>query len=401
MRVVVVSESFLPTLNGVTTSVCKVLDHLRLRGHEAIVIVPAAGAPKEYAGFPVIGLPAFAYRQFPVGLPNPQVHKIIADFAPDVVHAASPFLLGAQAIAASKRLGIPSVAIFQTDVAGYARRNHLGAATKFAWRVIRWIHNDASLTLVPSTSSMADLRRAGIARLARWGRGVDLAGYHPRNRLAPAALRLRRRLAPSGEIVVGYVGRVAPEKQLERMRALRGIDGIRIAIVGGGPSMASVKRALRGMPVSYLGELRGEKLAAAYASFDMFVHTGTEETFGQTLQEAHSSGLPVIAPRSGGPRDLVEHGGNGFLFEPNNDAQLRAAVEILVGDPVLRLRMGEAGRRTVLGRSWENICDELLGHYDVVVDQRAVEVAAELVEAELLTDSLRERVASASPAKRL
>ena len=189
MRVAVVSESFLPTINGVTTSVRQVLDHLQRGGHEAIVIVPSAGAPASYAGFPVFEVPALAYRQFPVGLPNAQVQRLIGDFRPDVIHAASPFLLGAQAIAAGGRLGIPSVAIFQTDVAGYARRNHLGAATKFAWRVVRWIHDGADITLVPSSSSMADLERAGVGRLARWGRGVDLVGYHPRNRNTIAARR--------------------------------------------------------------------------------------------------------------------------------------------------------------------------------------------------------------------
>src|SRR4051812_540686 len=119
MRVAIVSESFLPTVNGVTNSVRKVLEHLRDRGHEAIVIVPAAGAPASYAGFRVHEVPAFAYRQFPVGLPSPAVARVIAEFAPDVLHAASPFLLGAQAIAATGRAGIPSVAIFQTDVSGY------------------------------------------------------------------------------------------------------------------------------------------------------------------------------------------------------------------------------------------------------------------------------------------
>ena len=127
MRVAVVSESFLPTVSGVTTSVCKVLEHLQRTGHEAIVIAPA-GAPAEYAGFPVFSVPAVSYRQFPVGMPSPHVQRLLADFGPDVVHAASPFLLGAQGIASANRLDIPSVAIFQTDVAGYARRNRLALA---------------------------------------------------------------------------------------------------------------------------------------------------------------------------------------------------------------------------------------------------------------------------------
>ncbi|HEY0258873.1 MAG TPA: glycosyltransferase family 1 protein [Lacisediminihabitans sp.] len=379
MRVAVVSESFLPTLNGVTTSVCRVLEHLRDRGHEAMVISPSAGAPKHFAGFPIHEVPAFAYRQFPVGLPSPQVQRLLDEFSPDVVHAASPFLLGAQAIAAAGRRDVASVAVFQTDVAGYARRNGLGAATRLAWRLVRWVHDGADLTLAPSTASMSDLADAGIERVRRWGRGVDLETYHPRNRLGASTLSLRQRVAAGGEVVVGYVGRIAPEKQLERLAALRGLPGIRIVIVGGGPSMPSVKRALRGMPVTFFGTLTGGELAAAYASFDLFVHPGTEETFGQTIQEAHASGIPVVAPRAGGPIDLVRVGENGYLFEPDDNASLRTFVEVLVRDGQLRLRMGEAGRRAVLGRSWDSICGELVGHYRSAIASRRDLVAAKPV----------------------
>lgn len=368
MRVAVVSESFLPTVSGVTTSVCKVLDELRRQGHDALVIAPA-GAPASYAGFPVHPVPAVSYRQFPVGLPGPRVLRLLADFEPDVLHAASPFLLGAQCIAAARRLGVPSVAVFQTDVAGYAHRNHLGQATRLAWRFVRWVHEGADLTLVPSSASMAALRRIGVPRLDRWARGVDLAGYHPNHRRHPQAIALRERLAPAGEVVIGYVGRIAPEKQVERFRALRGLTGISIALVGDGPSTPLVARALAGLPVTWLGRLAGEELAHAYAAFDVFLHAGTEETFGQTLQEAHAAGLPVVAPRAGGPIDLVQHGTDGFLFHPDDDADLRRHVAALVADEPLRLRMGEAGRRAVLGRSWENVCGELFGHYQTVIDE--------------------------------
>ncbi|MEV8254549.1 glycosyltransferase family 1 protein [Rhodoglobus sp. NPDC076762] len=364
MRVVVVSESFLPTVNGVTNSVLKVLDYLSSEGHQAMVICPSAGAPKSYAGFRIHAVPALAYRQFPVGLPNPQVHKLIADFRPDVVHAAAPFLLGAQAISSANRLGIPTVAIFQTDVAGYARRHHLGQATKLAWRIVRWIHDGAQLTLAPSSTAMADLQAIGLTKLERWGRGVDLAMYHPAKKLSPATARLRKRLAPRCEVVVGYVGRIAPEKQVERLRALRGLTGVRVAIVGDGSSVPLVKKELAGIPVTWLGKLGGEELATAYAAFDVFAHTGTEETFGQTLQEAHAAGLPVVAPRAGGPIDLITHGTNGFLFEPDNEDELRAYIEALCLDPALRARMGEAGRRTVLNKSWSGICAELVAHYN-------------------------------------
>lgn len=373
MRVAIVSESFLPTLNGVTTSVRQVLHHLAANGHEAMVICPAAGSPESYSGFAVHEVPSVAYRQFNMGLPSPQVSALLADFAPDVLHAASPFLLGGKTMAAARRLGIPTVAIFQTDVAGYARRNHLGAAAALVWRLVKKVHDYADVTLAPSTASISDLAAAGIPNVYRWGRGVDLEAYHPRNRDSAGSRSLRARLAPNGETVVGYVGRVAPEKQLHRLAALRGLDGIRIAIVGDGPSMAPLRKLLDGMPVSYLGTLSGLALSEAYGAFDLFLTPGTEETFGQTIQEAHASGLAVVAPRTGGPIDLVDVGVDGYLYEPGDDFGLRELTRKLATDEPLRIRMGEAGRRGVLGRSWNAVCSELVAHYERAIAARAGE----------------------------
>lgn len=372
MRVAVVSESFLPTVNGVTTSVVRLLEHLAERGHEAIVIVPAAGAPRSYAGFPVHEVPALAYRQFPVGLPTSQVSALLARFAPDVVHVAAPFLLGAQAIAAANRLGVPSVAIYQTDIPRYAQRNRLAAATPFAWRLVRWIHDGADLTLAPSTAALADLRDAGVARLERWGRGVDVERYHPSRRATESVRSLRASLAPGGEVLLGYVGRIAPEKSLARLDELRGMPGIRLVLVGDGPDVPALTRHLEGMPVEFLGTRHGDDLADAYAALDVFVHTGTEETFGQTIQEAQASGTPVVAPAVGGPLDLVDSGVDGVLYDPSRPGSLRRAVEGLADSPSARARIGEAGRRRVRTRSWSGICDELLGHYTRVIAARSL-----------------------------
>jgi len=372
MRVAVVSESFLPTVNGVTTSVLRVLEHLQARGHDTIVIAPAAGAPSEYAGARVVKVPTLSYREFPVGLPTPIVSRTLADFAPDVVHAASPFLLGAHAIGASWRLAIPTVAVFQTDVAGYAQRNRLSSATSFAWRVVNLVHDKADLTLAPSSSALGDLAAAGVQRLERWGRGVDLDGYHPLLRHDPETLALKRRLAPNDELIVGYVGRLAPEKQVERFAALRGVPGIRIVIVGDGPSSSSVRTALRGMPVEYLGALHGRELGLAYAAFDVFAHTGCDETLGQTIQEAQASGLPVIAPRAGGPIDLIDRGRTGLLTDPDDARSLRGAVGELTADAALRARLGEAGRRAVLGRTWEVVGDQLIAYYERVIEEARI-----------------------------
>lgn len=383
MRVAIVTESFLPTISGVTTSVLRILDHLALRGHDALVIAPQGKGPSEYRGFPVHRMPAVAYRQFPVGIPSPAMQRVIAEFAPDVVHAASPFLLGAQAITVAERLGLPSVAVFQTDVARYALRGGLGtAAAALAWKMIRRIHAAAGLTLVPSEATLTDLERAGVERLAKWGRGVDSVRYHPNNRDDPATRLLHARLARSASddvdrVVVGYVGRLAAEKEVSRLAALKTVRGMQLVVIGDGPDRKMLGRRLRALDPVFLGALHGPDLARAYAALDVFVHPGTTETFGQTLQEAHASGLPVVAPDAGGPVDLVRPGVDGFLFDPHDDRTLRRAVSLLVADPGLRARFGESGRRAVLDRTWENLGDQLLGHYDSVIrDRRVAEIAA-------------------------
>lgn len=375
MRVAVVTESFLPTVNGVTTSVLRVLDHLALRGHDALVVAPAGRGPDRYAGFPVHRVPAARYRQFPVGLPGPSVQAALAAFRPDVVHVASPFVLGAGALAAAGRLGVPSVAVFQTDVARYAARNGLGITEGLVWRLLRRIHEGADLTLAPSTATARDLAAAGIPRVARWGRGVDAARYHPNLRTDERVTAFRARVAPAGEVVVGYVGRLAPEKEVHRLTALARVPGVRLVVVGGGPAEAALRRRLRPLDPVFTGPLHGDDLARAYASLDVFVHTGTTETFGQTVQEAHAAGLPVVAPAAGGPLDLVRHGTDGLLFDPRHDHSLRRCVRELVRDPEARARLGEAGRRAVVGRTWERVGDELLAHLASVVPATATRAA--------------------------
>jgi phosphatidylinositol alpha 1,6-mannosyltransferase len=136
-------------------------------------------------------------------------------------------------------------------------------------------------------------------------------------------------------------------------------------LVGAGPAEAAIRRAVPS--ALFLGQRGGEELARIYASFDVFVHAGPHDTFGQTLQEAAASGLPVIAPAAGGPLDLVRDGVTGFLVAPNDAEALAGAVATLAADPALRAAQGAAGRKLVLGRTWPMMCDELIGHYNAVL----------------------------------
>jgi phosphatidylinositol alpha 1,6-mannosyltransferase len=297
---------------------------------------------------------------------------------------ASPFVLGARALHWADRAGTPAVAIYQTDVPSYLAQHapgRLGAgASNAAWRWIRRMHRHADLTLAPSTATIDELRGHGIPRVDLWRRGVDSALFTPEWRDEPRAQELRRALAPGGEIVLGYVGRLAPEKELHRLVEVATIPGTRLVIVGDGPVRpeigALLTEAVAEMPGRpnrqplFLGQRSGDDLARAYAAFDVFVHTGTRETFGQTLQEASASGVPVVAPARGGPLDLVEPSRTGMLFDPDRPGDLRAMVEGLCADPALRARMGQAGRARVVARSWATLTDELTAHYERAVAVR-------------------------------
>jgi len=372
VRIAYVTESFPPDVNGVASTAMRVAEQLVRRGHQPLIIAPAAARrmPGLRTDFPVTRVPAVALPLYPglrVGLPGPQVLAAITGHRADIVHLAGPVMLGAGGCAAGRRLGLPLVAVYATDMAAYARAYHLGrAGESYCWRRLRRIHNGADRTLAPSEATAAALRARGFQRVHVWGRGVDAARFDPSRRSA----RLRGELAPDGEVIVGYVGRLAAEKRLDLLSGVDALPGVRLVIVGAGPAEAAARRALPG--ALFLGQRQGDELARVYASLDVFVHSGPHETFGNTLQEAAASGLPVVAPAAGGPLDLVRDGVTGALVPPGDAAALAAAVSAIAASPGLRAAQGQAGRLAVLDRTWPARCDELIGHYQRVLGTQAV-----------------------------
>jgi phosphatidylinositol alpha 1,6-mannosyltransferase len=371
VRVAIVAESFLPHVNGVSNSVVRILEHLRRTGHEALIVAPDAppgqpSADRIYDGVRVHRAPSRMFPKItslPLGVPLPRMLRVLRGFEPDVVHLASPALLGYGGVQAARRLGVPTVAVFQTDVAGFAAAYGIGRLSRAAWAWTRHLHSLADRTLAPSTSAMEDLAAHGIPRVYRWARGVDLTNFVPSARDEA----LRRRWSPDGKPIVGFVGRLAPEKHVERLAVLTRNDAIQLVIVGDGIDRAKLQSM---MPTAiFTGALYGDDLVASYASMDIFVHPGEHETFCQTVQEALASGLPVIAPDFGGPRDLVTPCRTGLLLPVDEfEARLPTAVAHLVDE---RPRYTVAARRSVLHRSWPAICDELLGHYEAVLSPSA------------------------------
>ena len=394
VRVAIVTESFLPSVNGVTNSVLRILEYARRHGHDCLVVAPSGNvgllqgaadavrahplisgmAPffagvdgqvlqsEHHLGFPVhrvtsVRVPVVS--SLPVGAPSPSVYNALRDFGPDVVHLASPFVLGAAGAAAARALDVPTVAVYQTDVAGFAGSYGVGVMADAAWAWTRALHVSCDRTLAPSTAAMDDLAAHGIPRLYRWGRGVDTARFTPARR----SEALHQLWSPEGRPVVGFVGRLAPEKHVERLKALAdrsSPDGdLQLVVVGDGPDRPALHAA---MPHAiFTGELHGDQLGQAYATLDVFCHAGEFETFCQSIQEAQASGVPVVGPDRGGPRDLVQAGVNGYLLDPRTyAAQVSDTVDRVLAD---HDRLAAGALETVTGRTWEAICGQLFDHY--------------------------------------
>jgi phosphatidylinositol alpha 1,6-mannosyltransferase len=370
VRIAYVTESFPPDINGVAHTALRVAEHLVNRGHEPLIIAPepASGQPRpdRVLGYPVVRVPSFALPVYPglrVGMPGPHVRAAVAAHHADLVHLAGPFVLGASGGAAARRLRLPTVAVYATDMAAYARAYHTGLPGQAAcWQWLRRIHNSINRNLAPSSAAAEDLRRHGVERVWIWGRGVDTSRFDPAKR----STALRAQFAPHGEVVAGYVGRLAAEKRIDLLAGVAALPGVRLVIVGSGPAEEAARRAVPG--ALFLGPRYGEQLATVYASLDVFVHAGPYETFGNTLQEAAASALPVVAPAAGGPIDLVGNGVTGFLVAPCDASAIAAAVARLAGDPALRASQGQAARPRMLGRTWPALGDELIGHYQAVLE---------------------------------
>jgi len=361
LRVAVVAETFLPAVNGVVNSVLRVVDHLAVRGHDPVVVAPSGasyesrcGAHVEVVTVPAMRLPR--YRQLSLARPTGDLTGVLRRLAPDVVHLASPAVLGLAAARAARTLGVPSVAVFQTDLAAYAQRYRLPGGAAAAWHFLRTVHGSADLTLAPSSATAAVLARQGIGPVALWPRGVDLDQFAPCHRDAA----LHAELAPGGELLVGVVARLAVEKRLELLAAVSELPGVRLVVVGDGPQRRVLTRA---MPrARFLGRLGGAELGAVVASLDLFVHPGADETFCQAVQEALAAGVPAVVAASGGPLDLVRHRENGWLWAGDDPHVLAATVAGLRDDRAALRAAADRARPSVEGRTWGRVGDELISH---------------------------------------
>jgi glycosyltransferase involved in cell wall biosynthesis len=366
VKVAIFTETFLPKLDGVVTILCQVLERLNEKGHQVLLFGPPGG-PAEYAGAEIVGVggPRFPlYPDIRINIPRRFIWEKISAFQPDLVHIVSPFFLGPFGLSYGRRLNAPIVASFHTHVPNYVRYYGGAFIEPAIWSYLRGIHNAAHLNLCPSTETLKDLRSHGFERVRWWRRGIDTTRFTP----GPRSEALRARLTDGNpdDLLVLYVGRHSPEKRLDLIRdPLFSAPGVRLAMVGGGPSHEQLRRHFRGTPTTFPGFLKGQELVDAYRAADVFLFPSTTETFGLVALEAMACGVPVIAANTGGVLDIIKDGENGLLFNPERPEEIGALVGRLRQEPGLRERLAQDGLSHARGRSWQATMDQLIDYYRV------------------------------------
>ena len=370
MRVAIVTESFLPQINGVTNSVLRVAEFLKLRGDEAMIIAPESdGIPSNYAGFRIKTVRSIPVEKIlpvglPMGLPSRKLEALLDGFNPDVIHLASPMVLGGYAARIASKLKIPTVSIYQTDMAGFASHYKMNIAGASLRKLTSAVHSATSRTLAPSTWAISELADNGVENLHLWRRGVNSQLFHPMKR--DEKLRESWRDYRETKYIVGFVGRLANEKRIYDLKVLDQNPLIQLVITGDGPAREKLEETLPN--AIFTGFKSSEDLAKTYASFDLFVHTGPNETFCQAVQESLASGVPAVVPATGGPRDLVSHGITGYVINTHRPDELEAAVYHFFREADQNL-MAMQARVSVEGRTWDEINAQLISHYKAVINE--------------------------------
>lgn len=380
MRIAIITENFLPKLDGVTRTLARLLEHVQATGHQALLLGPESGM-EQYAGAEIIGtagLPLPFYPELKFNFFRPLFIRRLYEFQPDIVHIVDPVVLGATGLAAARLLNKPLVSSYHTNLAAYCSHFGFSFLTQPMWHYNRFIHNQCELTFCPSPSTAQMLRQQGFEHLRLWPRGVDTTLFRPEQR--DAELRtswLQGRDQPEQKAILLYVGRVSWEKNLQLLiQTYRQMDHTRchLVIVGHGPAHDEIRQELQDLPVTFTGYLQGEELARAYATADIFAFPSYTETFGQVVLEAMASGLPVVGLRAEGVRDLVQHASTGLLLEAEalsadeRIATYRDHLQRLVQQEAVRLEMGEAAHQQANRYSWYESMECVIRGYEEVIE---------------------------------
>ncbi len=370
LRVALVTETYLPEVNGVAATVARLVEGLRGRGHTLQLVRPrqdAADTANEQNGFAEVlmrGLPIPRYPQLKMGLPSKRaLLQLWATRQPDVVHIATEGPLGWSALQAAVQLRLPVVSDFRTNFHAYTQHYGLAWLRSPVMAYLRKFHNRTQCTMVPTPRLRQELQACGFMGVKVVARGVDTQQFDPAHR--SAALRADWGVTPHTPVVL-CVGRLAAEKNLGTLLAafdvMRRVNpAVRLVLVGDGPERAALQA--RCPDAIFVGVRRGQDLAAHYASADLFAFPSITETFGNVVPEAMASGLAVLAYDHAAAGQLIASGRNGVLARMNDSQDFCAAAASMVGAPHWLRALGAQARTSATRLDWANVVHAVEGEY--------------------------------------
>jgi glycosyltransferase involved in cell wall biosynthesis len=367
LKLTIVSETYLPEINGVAMTLGRIVDGLAVRGHLITVVRPRQRheSPKysvtqrvscRQVRLPGVTIPG--YPQLRLGLPaGGTLQRLWTINRPELIHVATEGPLGTSAIGAARRLGIPVTSSFHTNFHQYTGPYHIGWLRRPVEAWLRHLHNRTRLTFVPTRMLLDELAAQRYRNLRILSRGVDTSLFDPA--LRDEEVRKRWGLMPD-DLAVMHVGRIASEKNYPLVfRAFDALKAVapraRLVLVGDGPLTARMQKERP--DAVFTGFYTGANLARHYASGDLYLHASTTETFGNVILEAMASGLPVVSFFYAAAREFIRDGENGIAVPLSNDEDFVARSVVLAGDPALRQRLGANARRTACTLSWNAVIE--------------------------------------------
>lgn len=372
MRIAIFTDTFLPQINGVTNTLNRMIKYLENNGIDYLVFAPG-DLSKDISGdniYRFLSFNFFLYPECKVAIPNyNKIKAKLEQFKPDLIHIVTPFNIGLAGLKFGKDESIPVVASYHTNFSQYLSYYKIKFIDKALWRYFAWFHNQCFMNFCPSNDTRQDLINHGIKNIAIWGRGIDYDLYSPQKRNQ----KLRDELGIGDRKAILYVGRISPEKDLDIL--IKSIESINnsiykkdvcFVITGDGPMMNDI-RNLKIDNIILTGYKKGEELSSIYASCDIFAFPSTTETYGNVILEAMSSGLPVIAPYSGGLTENLYDGYNSLCCRPRVPEDMTAAIIKLAENESLRQRLSRQAREYVRSKSWDSIFSKLVSDYCYVL----------------------------------
>ncbi len=362
-RVAVLTESFLPKVDGVSKTTYLTVRYLQETGREVLVFGPDTSVPNigdsEVVPLPSVSVPTATETR--MALPIPYIAKRLQEFQPDLIHLASPALMTVSGMVIGRELNIPVVANYQTDLPGYAVHYGMPILEHPVRGWLRYLHNGCHINLVPSKMVGDALRKHAFRRLRVWGRGVNIERFNPKHFSQEMRDKMLNGRDPDSVLVI-FVGRLANEKRVDLLREVADVPRVSLTVIGDGHMREEWETLFAGTGTHFMGYMFKDELATAFASADAFFFPGPNETFGQVVQEAMASGLATVVTDQGAVGELVDEGQTGYVVEHNRTAFAEAAQKLQDNRDLLA-EMSHNARAIAETRPWSAIMAQLENYY--------------------------------------